>query len=89
MNQDAVCGFARIFHACQTARLNPVFGISQRVLIRHLSQTQRLHTHPNARRIHHHKHGSQALVGLPHHRAYRAIEHHLASGITVDAHLVL
>ena len=54
-----------------------------------LGDAETLHADAQARGIHHHKHGGQAFVGLPHHRAHRAVEHHLTGGIAVNAHLVL
>jgi len=88
MNQDGICGLRRCFDTRQTAHLDAVFGIRQGILIGNLGQTQRLVTYTQTRAVHHHKHGGQTFVGQAHHVAYSAIEHHLASGIAMDAHLV-
>ena len=89
MNQDAVGWFVWAFHTRQASGLHAVFGISQSILVRHFGQTQRLHAYTYTSGIHHHKHRRQALVGLTHQSADCAIKHHLASGVAVDAHLVL
>lgn len=75
--------------ARQAAHLDAVLGISQRVLERHFRQAQRLVAHAQACGVHHHEHGLQALVRLPHQRADGAVDGDLGGGIAMDAHLVL
>jgi len=49
---------------------------------------QALQAHVQAGRVHHHEHGSQALVGLAHQPGLRALEAHGAGGAALDAHLL-
>jgi hypothetical protein len=74
--------------ARQRAHLEAVLRVGHGVLVGHLGQAQRLVAHAQARGVHHHEHRLQALVRLADQGADRVLQHHLAGGVAVDAHLV-
>ena len=89
MHDDRVGRQVRRFHAGEAAHLQPLFRVDQRVLIGNLGLAQPLHTHAQARRIHHHEHRVQALVRLPHEPAGGRVQVQLAGRVAVDAHFLL
>ncbi len=79
-------GFRR---AGQSAALPAIERIGDRVLIGDLGLAETLDADAETRSVHHDEHRGEALVLLAHEPALRAIVIEHASGVAVDAHLVL
>ncbi len=89
MNDDRIGRLSRVFWPRQRAALQALLGVGGGILIGGLRNRQALDRDAETRLVHHHEHGVQAPVRLADEPALGAVVIHHASGIGVNAHLVL
>ena len=68
--------------------MQSLLRIGQRVLVRSFGNGYAVDADSQARGVHHHEHGGQAMVRFTHQPAARLVELHTAGRATVYAHFV-